>query len=389
MSGAARFDLIVVGAGPAGSAAAVTAGRAGLSVALIDRAPFPRDKLCGGAVSGRAQQQLAQVFGRLPDDLMRWVGRANLLHQGHHVAALSFDRPFGMTMRQDFDAALHDRALQAGAVDYSGRRIARMDLENGLLCLSDGTTLGAPLIIGADGVNSVVARRLWGRAQDPSRLALALEVEVRRPCGRAAMEVDLGAANWGYGWAFPKRNGLTLGVGGLVSRNPALRAVMEDWLVRHGAAGTVRVKGHHLPFGTFPAVPGEGRVLLAGDAAGLVDPLTGEGIAWAIHSGALAAQAAIRALAQEAPGAALRHYTAALAPVHRELRRARLCRGVLYARPLRGAVARRVLAHPGVQARYVQLLEGQLDYADLEARSFLRLVRRLALPALDRWFPPR
>lgn len=389
MSQRRRFDLIVIGAGPAGSAAALVAAQGGLSVALVDRAAFPRDKLCGGGISGRAQGHLDRVFGALPDGLMHPVSQIRLRHRGAELGMQTCDPPFRTTMRRAFDAVLVGRALGAGAADHTGQRVRGIDPDAAAITLTCGMRLQAPLLIGADGVNSSVARRLWGRAHDPARVAFALEVEAPAQDGPEVLEIDLGAAHWGYGWSFPKAGGLTLGVGGLAARNPALGASMADYLARSGAPKGLRIRGHHLPFGDFPAIAGQGRVLLAGDAAGLVDPITGEGIGWAVHSGALAGAAAVRALAEDAPGAALRHYMAGLAPVHAELRRARALRRLIYARPLQGRFARAIARNPAIQRRYVQLLQGERDYADLGAGSVLRLLRRLVLPALDPLGPRR
>lgn len=380
-------DLIVLGAGPAGAAAAVTAARAGLAVALVDRALFPRDKLCGGGITGRAQGFLDQTFGALPAGLLHPVATLRLSHGGQELGTLPCDPPFGTTMRHRFDAVLRGLALQAGAQDYAGRRADRIDPGTGRVTLSDGTVLQAPVLIGADGVHSATARALWGRAHDPARVAFALEVEAPPRPGPDVLDIDLGAAAWGYGWAFPKAGGLTVGVGGLQPQNPDLRARLDRYLAAQDAPAGLRVKGHHLPFGETRAVPGEGRVLLAGDAAGLVDPITGEGIGWAVHSGRLAALAAARALAAEAPGAALGHYAAALAPVLDELRRARLLRGLIYARPLRGNFARMLARHPAVQQRYVDLMQGRRDYADIGLGSVLRVLRRTLAAGLDRARP--
>lgn len=380
-------DLIVLGAGPAGSATAVTAARAGLRVALVDRAVFPRDKLCGGGITGRAQGFLADVFGPLPAGLLHPVGTLRLAWHGQDLGIIPCDPPFGTTMRQHFDAALRDIALRAGAEDFAGRRAALIEPGPGAVTLSCGTRLQAPVLVGADGVHSATARALWGRAHDPARVAFALEVEGPARPGPDVLDIDLGAAEWGYAWAFPKDGGLTLGVGGLAPRNPDLRARLDHYLATQGAPEGLRVKGHHLPFGEVKAEPGEGRVLLVGDAAGLVDPITGEGIGWAIHSGQLAALAVIRALAADAPGAALRHYAAALAPVQTELRRARTLRAIIYARPLRRGFARMLARHPAVQHRYVDLMQGRRDYADIGLASVLRALRRSLAAGLDRARP--
>jgi menaquinone-9 beta-reductase len=246
------------------------------------------------------------------------------------------------------------------------------------VALSDGTTLEAPVLIGADGVNSPVARAILGRAHDPARIGFALEVEAPARPDRRDLEIDFAAAAWGYGWVFPKAASLTVGVGGRAARNPDMKARLAAYLLRHGIdPAAQRIKGHHLPFGDYKRRPGRGRVLLAGDAAGLVDPITGEGIAWAIRSGALAAAAAAAALAAAAPERAFPAYRRALRPIHAEMRRARLLRTLIFAGPMRERFARMIAGQPRMQRRYLALLNGDLDYADIGAARMLRVLGRM------------
>jgi geranylgeranyl reductase family protein len=374
-----RHDLIILGGGPAGAAAGVTAARAGLSAVVIDRAAFPRDKLCGGGITGRARRHMAQIFGLDTDGpLFLPCRRMRIAADGATLGAHADAPPIWLTMRRDFDALLLARAQAAGCAVIAPARIAALDPGAGRVTLADGRTVAAPLIIGADGANSALARALYGRAFDPGRIGFGLEVELPRdgPEPGDAVEIDLAAAAWGYGWAFPKPGSITLGVGGLQARNPDLRQRLARYLARRGG-GTARVRGAFLPFGAFRTTPGRGRALLAGDAAGLVDPVTGEGIAWAMRSGQLAARAAAAALAASAPDSALVRYATALRPVLTELGRARTLRSILYQPRLRPAVLRLIACEPVLQRRYLALLSGELDYADLGWRAAPRLAAKL------------
>jgi flavin-dependent dehydrogenase len=287
--------------------------------------------------------------------------------------------PIWMTQRRELDALLLDEAGRAGCTLQTGQRIAEMDALAGRIVLADRTALAAPLVIAADGANSTVAKALFGRAYDPGQIGFALEVDApRRSQARAPVEIDLGAAAWGYGWAFPKTGAVTLGVGGVHRRNPEMRATFERFAARHGVdLDVLRCKGAFLPFGEVRAVPGKGRVLLAGDAAGLVDPITGEGIAWAMKSGALAGSAAARAHRDGRPDGALRHYSRSLRPIQAELRRARALRWLAYQPWLQPAFLKLLASEPGLQRRYLALLSGDLDYADLGWRALPRLGWRL------------
>ena len=370
---APTHDLLIVGAGPAGASAAITARKAGLRVALIDKAAFPRNKLCGGGVTGRARGHLEDVFGALPDTLFHRQNHIRFTNGATTVCDVTDAPDLWMTMRLDFDATLRGRAIAAGADDFCGRRIAAMDPRAGTLSLEGGAELCAPIVIAADGVNSAVARAMYGRAHDPARVGFALEVEVSGPPGRVT-ELDLSGTPWGYAWDFPKAGGRTLGMGGVAARNPDLRPRFEAWLAAHGVPPeTVRIKGHHLPFGEVRTKVGDRQVLFVGDAAGLVDPITGEGIAWAVKSGQLAAEAAGLALSMGAPDRVSALYTSRMRHVLRELQRARFLSRLVYHPMLQARFLGALSRSDHLQRRYLDLLSGEMDYADLGAARLVSL----------------
>ncbi|HBM59602.1 MAG TPA: geranylgeranyl reductase [Citreicella sp.] len=368
---APRYDLVVIGAGPAGSAAALCAARAGLRVALVDKARFPRVKLCGGLVTGRALRALRQP---LPADLLERRDSLSFFDRGAPLGQITGGPPVYLTTRLGLDAHLLAQALQAGAEDFTGHPVA--GLAPGFVQLRDGAALRAPLILGADGVNSAVARHLFGRAFDPATIGFALEIEAP-PSEDQSLQVDFGAAAWGYGWRFAKSGSTTIGVGGLQARNPDMKARLAAYLALLPDQAGARVMGHHLPFGELRRVPGHGRMLLAGDAAGLVDPITGEGIAHALQSGHLAAEAVIAALAAGRPDSALPRYARALAPTLRALRHARMLRPLVFSDRCGGLFRQAFRDSATMKLRYMELLAGEVDYAALLRRAAWRLPLRL------------
>lgn len=379
------YDLIVIGSGPAGSAAAMTAAGLGLSVALVDRASFPRDKLCGGAVSGRAARYLRDVFGAMPAEVgFATTGAVRLSASGVTLGLLNDAPALHLTMRREFDAALHARAVEAGCAVFAPAAIAGLDLERPSVQLRDGPRIAGRCLLGADGVNSMVARALFGRAFDARSIGFALEAELPRGVVEGDLvEIDLAAADWGYGWVFPKRETVTLGVGGIHADNPDMMACFRAYLARHAPhLAATRCKGAFLPSGDFRRVPGRGRVLLAGDAAGFADPMTGEGIAWALKSGQLAAEACASALDSGGPDTALPRYRTALSFLFGELSRARRLRAVVYARPLRDLFTRMIALNPRLQRRYLEILAGEMDYADMSAAALPKIAMRMATAAL-------
>ena len=367
-------DLIVVGAGPAGSAAARTAAALGLRVALVDKQAFPRDKLCGGGLTGRAVKHLTRIFEN-PALNVPFIARSDIhfhafgadLGQDANAPALHF------IMRHDFDAWLVQEAIAKGADDLTGQAgFLEQSADDGVTCRLPDRTLRAPIAIAADGVNSPTAKHLFGAAFDRSEIGFALEVECTDQFDKP-LRIDFGAADWGYGWQFPKTCGTTVGVGGVLSRNADMKGALATYLARLGIRDAPAPKGQFLPFGAFRKTPGRARILLAGDAAGLVDPITGEGIAHALDSGAKAALAAHRALERHAPLSALPTYMLDLWDIHTGLRQARLLRNIMFRPALRPGFIRSFRQSRHLRSEYLALMAGETEYGPLMRKTLARL----------------
>lgn len=375
-----EHDVIVLGAGPAGASAAVEARALGLSVALVDRADFPRDKLCGGGLTQRAWNVIHEVYGSFPDVPFHACTTLRIEAGARVLCEIKEMAPVRMIMRRPFDAALREVAIARGAVPYLQRvQAPEIDAAGVRITLADGRVLEAPMLIAADGVKSPTARALFGHAGDPELIAFALEAEL--PESRdPAMVLDLDGAHWGYGWAFPKTETTTLGIGGRVKHNPDLRRDFDAWMVaRIGAerAASLKVKGHHLPFGEPRPAPGQGHVLLTGDAAGMVDPITGEGIGWAVRSGQMAARAVAEARAMGRPGQALALYQPKVAHILDELAQSRRLAKVIYHPLLRRRFQALIARSPGVQRRLVAAISGEYGIKPLRPGRALRMIWRL------------
>lgn len=380
-----EFDVAIIGGGPAGAAAAFTAARAGLSTVVIDKAKFPRDKLCGGLFSGRARTHFNAVFGEdIDGPIFRPTSDVEFWFRNERIGAMRNVPLLFLTMRWDLDSAMLKRALAAGAVDLTGRRVQHLDLKGHEITLQDGQKLGFKVLIGADGVNSLVARTLFGQAYRRDKIGFAMEVEAtgRHLNPNTPVRIDFAAAQGGYGWSFPKQHSTSIGVGGPLHQNPDMKSHLAEYLDLFDIAPSeFAQKGHFIPCGDFRARPGKDDVLLCGDAAGLVDPVTGEGIAYALHSGQLAAQSAASALAAGTPHKAFDQYRVKLRGIHNALRMARMIRPVLFASLLEQTLANSFRASSTLKVMYMQVLGGETEYSDLFRAVAMRAPRLLMIAA--------
>ena len=296
------YDCIVIGAGPAGATAARELATGNARVLLLDRATFPRHKPCGGGVLVSAAAQLPFSLDPVTE---RVVTGFRVRYKRRYRFAHQFDRPLAlMTQRARLDAFLVQQAERAGARFQDGRAVAGVELQDGGVTVrfNGGDAVTARAAVAADGANGAVRPAL---GLPPLRRAVALEANVQgvpASC-RDAIELDLGSLPGGYGWIFPKADHCNVGVGGWPVAGPSLRRALNDYVVAAGIdPDHLRDhRGHHLPLRDPGATVAVGPVAFVGDAAGLVDPLSGEGIGTAIRSGALAATEIARLLQGAVP----------------------------------------------------------------------------------------
>lgn len=370
-------DVVIVGGGPSGATAGVLLARSRLSVAIVDKACFPRDKPCAGAISGRSARAIASVYG---DDVLPRLARASstgcrFFNQQAFVAEATDAERLFFVDRKEMDAVFLNAAENAGCQVVQEKAVVAVDAAQGSVRLSSGETIRAEIILGADGVNSVVRRSCWGKTRRRKHgmgLGLVAEAavdqlktaELQAVCSRFP-HIIFGILPWGYGWIFPKGNTVSVGVGGKPREGSEIRQSLK-WLVdthfRDGVWQSLRPSGHGLPFRPFQRSAGRQRVLLLGDAAGFVEPVTGEGIALALESAELAARAAIQCFSNGDPSAAGRLYNASLRALLRRLQYARIARWFLFPKPCLRAAMRDLKRHPLLVQRYLELVSGKLSY---------------------------
>jgi menaquinone-9 beta-reductase len=359
-----RHDAIVVGAGPAGSIAALVLARAGASVALVDRRLFPREKACGDLVGPRGVRLLDELGVSIPGarplgDMIAVAPNNRRVLLPALPGSTYADHAIALT-RERFDARLFDIAVAAGAIPMQ-RRVTGLAYERDVVDgvqVSAGQTIRGDVVLGADGAISTVAqsaglvdstRALWGFA-----VRGYLDGELSLP-HIVLWEPRPWRLFPGYGWAFPTAGGgVNVGLGlALGSDRGASRragAQLNDFLTHLERQDLLPRSPLHCRtggwlkmgvVGTTPAGPG---VLLLGDAAGLINPLQGEGISQAMASGRAAANAILQAGPRDAGQSYLAYLTGAVrhhrtnAPVHAGM--------VKHLRAV--SVAARVLSAPGI-----------------------------------------
>jgi len=357
------YDVIIIGAGPSGTTAARSLALAGARVLLLEKAELGRDKPCGGGLTPRAYLGLDVPI----DDLVAArVGHAEL-RRGRRPS-LRVDLGEGavwMVRRRDFDRRLAEAAVGAGAElhDKEAVRSVDGDDQRGFTARTRGAAYQAAVLLLATGAEAPLRSALGFSAPTP-RMAAALELEGVAQCD--SLEGDHFIFDYdvpgGYAWVFPKGDWWNAGI---LTVRPGvgreLRSRLEDFMSEIGLRfldpelRPQRARGRRIPFWLRPGEVHRGRIALLGDAAGLADPLFGEGIAQALHSGRLAAAVSLDVLSGRADD--LRRYPESLHTVlGRHLWRTRQAARILYAAPSLalhglGAVsgARRAATHVAIE----------------------------------------
>ena len=302
-----RYDAIVVGMGPAGATAAYELSRAGLSVLAIEKHIHPRYKVCGGGLSVRIQQLLDPEFKSVVEQTIFGI---QFSYRGQDSVLIESPSPIAyMVMRDRFDHHLVQQARRVGTDICEGEPARSFrHISGGVEVTTDRGLYHAQVLIGADGANSQVARHLFPGRRLRCIPTLESEIEIGQgaqcPVQGKAL-IDVGAGSMGYAWVFPKQGRLSVGVGEFQSKPASLKNIFDRFVRGDKDLASLDVPkpvGHPLPLFSRPTEPyrqqepGEfvnGRALLVGDAAHLVDPLFGEGIYYAVRSGKMAATAVL------------------------------------------------------------------------------------------------
>ena len=370
-----EWDVAVVGAGPAGLAAASAAAAAGARTIVLERAEHPRYKTCGGGLLGVSRAAAGRLISVPARDDIR--AATVTLRGGHEFTRSDGESLLAMVVREEFDAALLERAEENGARLRQRAQVRAIEQADGRATarLADGTSVTAKVIIGADGSSGVTARHVGAQF---AQVDLGLELEIAVPDAVARQWAGRVLLDWGkipasYGWVFPKGDRLTVGVIAARGQGEATKSYLREFVGRLGLAGyeAVHDSGHLTRCRADDSPLRKGQVTLAGDAAGLLDPWTREGISFALRSGALAGE--------YAAGGDLDGYVAAV--------NARLVPDMRAGRTLLTAFTRhagtfhRIMATPKGWGAFVKICRSEVSLSELvgrpSARVSLALLNRL------------
>jgi len=359
-------DVIVAGAGPAGSMAAFELARRGGNVLILEKTVFPRYKVCGGGLTRK-------IVEEIPFDITSVIEREIFSVQfscryTNQFTRTSSDALIFCTMRDNFDLFLLNQAIAAGARILFNEHITGIDQERGGVRIQTRNgSFGSRVVIGTDGASSVVANRC-GLCKD---LFPGMAWEAEMDAGEAdllhygnTVFLDWGTFPGGYGWIFPKGDHFSVGVGAPASLARYLKQYNQLFLKSSGIQFTdIRsMKSWPIPVKFRKGDFHSGLVVVAGDAAGLTDPLTGEGISYAIRSGSLAGHAALSFL--QGSSSSLADYSEAINEgVMPEILEAGRVKAIFNAVPL--TIHKAVQKKDRVWSAFGKILKGERTYLDV------------------------
>lgn len=372
-----RYDVIIIGGGPAGSMTGITLQKRGYKTCIIDKSAFPREKLCGGLLTTKSMELLRKECPAIDADHFI-VKQTNLVHfylASEQVTTFQLKEPFYLTERTIFDHALIGEYRRNGGEVIENRRVKPADIDFTSQTLQSGTdTYGYRFLVAADGCNSVLLKKSGGNIKKN----YCIEGEVSHDSERKEdMKIFFGVAENGYGWQFPKKGYDCVGIGG---KNYD-RSILQHACAFFNQIGVEpdNQKGAPIPSGRRPNLSGlPDNTIVVGDAGGFTDPITGEGIYYALLSGLHAGEAIDSAISEGGTRAAF-HYVMQVRPLRRNIAASLRLQKILYRPILLKWFMRHLRKRPSFGLFYLEkvVATNEYDYRNFIPAYFLKHRKRM------------
>ncbi|HEB32142.1 MAG TPA: NAD(P)/FAD-dependent oxidoreductase [Spirochaetes bacterium] len=377
-----KFDVIVVGAGPAGSTAARHCAINNLSTLLLEKEKLPRFKPCGGGVTLAA---LNELDFEIPKNIIERECSGLKAGFNDHQNQVDFSSTVAYMVKRDkFDQKLADMAAEAGAELHDSEvcRDITCSSEN-ITVQTDKNEYQGNIVIGADGFFSKVLKKIRGGFdKEEIRYCIITDIplpehEVTERIGDFA-ELQFGFVDFGYAWMFPKRDCISAGIGGMLSHAKVLKHRFKEMLEMWNLRTDLKTKGCFLPVSRFKHDICADRIMLTGDAAGFVDSFSGEGIRFAIISGKIAAETSLACHRKGSfKKSSLKYYQEkCFETFGSRLKQSNKLTDNLFKYP--GVLLGEAIDNDDFLMRYLKTLTGELDLTDV-IRPLMKMIPRLFL----------
>ncbi|GBE05065.1 MAG TPA: NAD(P)/FAD-dependent oxidoreductase [Nitrospirae bacterium] len=365
-----NYDVAIIGGSCAGAASGYTLAKAGRKTVIIDKAVFPRKKVCGGMITEKTVALLQQVYDHTPvEPVIDSAYAAYSIYYAGPEKICTYTHPSNRLYSVDravFDNYFLQKAAAAGCDIISGQKA--VGIQGNTITFSSGEMVRAGHIIGADGAHSIVRRSLYPEIRK-RHFAMGLEVDVGYEGLKCfdngediCPQIYFGIMNSGYGWVFPRKDHATVGIGGVLRFNKDnIRNLFISFL-KKVARGSIdpllsKIAGFPVPLHNYVKKPARDNVFLAGDAAGFVEPVSGEGIYFAVLSGRFAAESII------AGGNSADKYNHLIQKhIHRLFKQAYFVKRILFWPGVLSYTMSRMSKDIRYAKLYYDLISGEIDY---------------------------